>query len=99
KQIGLALHIYHDTNGTFPAGYLYSTTPPTPVGTGGVRAMLFDRRWRLPPVIPDPQAPGWGWASLILPQLEQGNLAAEIDYRLPVEGINAVTPRITLLKA
>lgn len=29
--------------------------------------------------------PGWGWASLILPQLEQSNLAAKIKYGLPIE--------------
>jgi prepilin-type N-terminal cleavage/methylation domain-containing protein/prepilin-type processing-associated H-X9-DG protein len=98
KQIGLALHVYHDCDGTFPAGYLYNAPLSNPTG-GGIRALAFDRRTKPPPVIPDPQGPGWGWASLILPQIEQQNLAAQIDYRLPVEGISAVTPRLTLLKA
>jgi prepilin-type N-terminal cleavage/methylation domain-containing protein/prepilin-type processing-associated H-X9-DG protein len=30
-------------------------------------------------------APGWGWASLILPQVEQAPLAAAINFRLPIE--------------
>ena len=31
---------------------------------------------------------GWGWASLILPQMEQSPLAGQLNYRLPIE--NAV---------
>ncbi|MEW4565449.1 DUF1559 domain-containing protein [Bremerella sp. JC770] len=50
KQMGLAMHNYHDTNGCFPAGfyrrsYSYSTF----------------------------SGPGWGWATMILPQMEQNN--------------------------
>ncbi len=34
---------------------------------------------------PDPEGePGWGWAAMILPFMEEGNLAAQIDYRLPI---------------
>src|SRR6202035_4809089 len=49
KQIGLALHNYHDAVGAFPPGFL---SVPGPDG--------------------DNSGPGWGWASLALPQLEQG---------------------------
>jgi prepilin-type N-terminal cleavage/methylation domain-containing protein/prepilin-type processing-associated H-X9-DG protein len=30
-------------------------------------------------------SPGWGWGALILPYLEQGNLAETIDFTLPIE--------------
>jgi prepilin-type processing-associated H-X9-DG protein len=61
KQIGIALHSYHDTNGSFPPGYIDGnpnamSTPDMDVG------------------------PGWGWASFILPQLEQDNVYNQIDF-------------------
>jgi len=50
KQLGLALHNYHDiTTNTFPSGYIGATLS----GTG------FS---------------GWGWTTMILPQLDQANL-------------------------
>src|SRR5947209_2438318 len=64
KQIGLALHNYHDSTGTLPSGYLCD------------------------PVVesnPALTAPGWGWASLILPYVEQTTVAARIDFTRPVE--------------
>src|SRR5438045_3222233 len=48
KQVGIALHNYHDTQGTFPMGYVAWPDPD-----------------------PEHTAPGWGWAALILPQMEQ----------------------------
>ncbi|OWK40336.1 DUF1559 domain-containing protein [Fimbriiglobus ruber] len=71
KQIGLALHSYHDTNTFFPPGYADGntnslSTPDADVG------------------------PGWGWASYLLPQLEQGNLYNQINFNQPVgTGVNA----------
>ncbi len=49
---------------------------------------------------PDPNytAVGWGWASLLLPNIEQGNLARQINYTLPVADASNTGPRLTLLK-
>jgi prepilin-type N-terminal cleavage/methylation domain-containing protein len=63
KQIGLALHNYHDHAGSFPPGY------------------ICDR----PQKDPNYTSPGWGWAALLLPDIEQGTLAQAINYRLPIE--------------
>ena len=42
-------------------------------------------------------SPGWGWASMILPQLEQGPLFASINFALPVEsGANSTAARTNL---
>jgi prepilin-type N-terminal cleavage/methylation domain-containing protein len=58
KQIGLALHNYHDTYNTFPPGYVsyttsQSTTNLTNVASGGGL---------------------WGWSTFILPFVEAGPL-------------------------
>ena len=57
KQIGLALHGYHDRTNAFPPGYY--DLAPWPQGDKG---------------------PGWGWASYLLSDLEQGNLQRQINY-------------------
>ena len=38
-----------------------------------------------PQADPDYTAPGWGWAALLLPDVEGDNLARQINYALPVE--------------
>ena len=74
KQIGLALQNYHDTNRTFPPGYI-SDYDASGNDTG----------------------PGWGWASLILPQMEQQNLFNSIRFDLPIESPMNAIPRLTFL--
>src|SRR5450432_3348481 len=50
KQIGLALHNYHDALGAFPMSY-------------AARGKFVDGM--------TDTTPGWGWATMILPQMEQ----------------------------
>ena len=65
KQIGLALHNYHDTTGSFPPGYRSTiTTQVDDDGPGGGYVDL---------------GPGWGWASALLDRLEQDNLKNQFD--------------------
>ncbi len=68
KQIGLALHNYHDTNNVFPPSYL--TLP------GGNAVMG-------PPSVNGDTGPGWTGLMLLLPQLEQGNLYNSFNINLP----------------
>jgi len=63
KQVGLALHHYHDHARRFPSGW---TGTDRPVGAA------ID------------ELPGWGWASELLPQMEQSSLFDRIDRRRPV---------------
>src|SRR5260370_40923270 len=60
KQIGLALHNYHDTMKVFPPGYVDGNTDPNST--------------------PDKDmGPGWGWATFLLPDLDQGNVYNQIN--------------------
>ena len=66
KQIGLALHTYHEIHGAFPPGYVSNYRRDS--GDEGTAE--------------DDIGPGWGWASQILPQLEQGTLYNTINFNL-----------------
>ncbi|QDT38807.1 DUF1559 domain-containing protein [Stratiformator vulcanicus] len=64
KQIGLALHNYHDVYGSFPIGYITEGQGThynqNGVGSGG--------------------AVGWAWGAGLLPYLEQEALAVQLDF-------------------
>jgi prepilin-type N-terminal cleavage/methylation domain-containing protein/prepilin-type processing-associated H-X9-DG protein len=94
KQIGLALYLYHDKAEHFPAGYIADDSS----GAGGSGTPPPIINWQPPPHNPPPQYPGWGWAALILPEIEQGNLAEQIDYALPVESPNMLAQRTVPLR-
>lgn len=68
KQLGLALHNYHDVHNTFPAGY-YSWS--TSDGSGPASAMIDPMTWD--------GGPGWGWGRAILPYMDQANLANQLS--------------------
>jgi hypothetical protein len=47
-----------------------------------------------PTVVLQPNGPGWGWAALLLPFVEQTGLHEEIDFHLPVEHAQNAAPRV-----
>src|SRR5262249_54412655 len=79
KQMGLALHGYHDIHKSFPSAYLFTPTDDPPQYQGMMTS------------------PGWGWATLLLPHLEQEPLYKQIDLTKPIEWQQFKTPRTTLL--
>ena len=81
RQIGMALHLYHDARKSFPSAYIRGTYRTTGDDVPS------HRRFDAPPpdlVIP-PSQPGWGWAALLLPYVEQEGLHRDIDFGVPVE--------------
>lgn len=73
KQIGLALHNHHDVQKKFPPGYRSFATSN---GSGPASAMIDPDTWDA--------APGWGWASYLLPYLEESNASTRINDDLPI---------------
>ena len=65
KQIGIALHSYHDRMGSFPPGYKDNNSDPNSDATFDV-------------------GPGWGWASLVLNDLEANNVYNQINFNQTV---------------
>lgn len=99
RQIGIALHSYHDVEGVFPSAYLFGSG-----GTTGSSSTLPGRRpnarlfdFFIPAPVPPDNRPGWGWAALLLPYLEQDNLAKAISWNLAVESITNMWQRKTML--
>lgn len=70
KQLGLALHNYESAHQTLPPGYRSAShaAPAHPLRDANT--------WDAPP--------GWGWTAHLLEYLEQGSLAASIDFRQPL---------------
>jgi len=73
KQMGLALHNYHDTLKSFPSGIV---------------SQLSNPGWRIPAGNCNAEAPelgpGWSMFALMLPYLEQDNLYRSIRFDLPI---------------
>lgn len=65
KQMGLALHNYHDTFNCFPPGYL-GDPPNEAAGCGSINKTVA-------------APPGWGWAVFILPYVDQAPLYNQLD--------------------
>ncbi|HZY86669.1 MAG TPA: DUF1559 domain-containing protein, partial [Gemmataceae bacterium] len=78
KQIGLALHSYHDSMKSYPPGYVDRNTDPNSTPDNDL-------------------GPGWGWASFLLPYLEQDNVYKQINFSQPVgTGVNAQISQLDL---
>ncbi len=75
KQMGLALHAYHDSHQALPPGFVSNVTPG----------------WAYTPSHPlggnqpaSETGPGWSLFALMLPYVEQQNLFTQIRFDLPI---------------
>ncbi len=87
KQIGLAMHNFHDTQGHLPPGY---TSTPTTNGSVPAGETIDSETWDA--------TPGWGWGTYILPFMEESNLYSQIDLDEAIthpDHINLVNQTVT----
>jgi len=82
RQLGVALHGFHNENGRLPPAYLFDERMPDRliVGEWGEQEYAEASDWE--PMI---TYPGFGWAAHLLPFIEQGALAGGINWSKPVE--------------
>jgi prepilin-type N-terminal cleavage/methylation domain-containing protein len=69
KQLGVAMHSYHEQHSVFPASFLIQ------YGGGGDHG--------LPDPDTGDAGPGWGWGAMLLPQLEAAALHDQLNFDLP----------------
>lgn len=83
KQVGLALHNYHETFNVLPPSYLYLP------GGGGLQGP--------PDPVNGDAGPGWAWGMLILPQIDQSPLYNSFNVNVPSWDPKNVIPAKTEL--
>jgi len=69
RQIGLALHLYHDATRSLPPGFRSTTTGPWSGGSNDA--------------VPE-SGPGWSFFAFILPYVEETALHSTIRFDLPI---------------
>ena len=93
RQLGIALHSYHDVHSCFPPAVVWSGGPGEPLGQNELPVGAIDR-------VASGYSPNNGpdrvlanWVILLLPQLEQNNVYKAFNLNLPVDDPSNATAR------
>lgn len=70
KQLGLAMHNYHDVHRVFPAGWIGANPAGPHTGLGSPDLTGFNN--------------GFGWGAMILPYIEQSSLYDQLNFSAPL---------------
>jgi prepilin-type N-terminal cleavage/methylation domain-containing protein len=97
RQLGLALHNYHDTQSMFPPSRIWGGGSGEPLGAGQVSVGVIDRVASGYSPANGPDRLYANWAILLLPHLEQGSLYKQFNLSLPVDDPSNAKARQTNL--
>jgi prepilin-type N-terminal cleavage/methylation domain-containing protein len=93
RQLGVALHNYHDAHACLPPAVVWNGGPGEPLGYGLVSVGMIDRVAIGYSPAQGPDRVLANWAILLLPHLEQGNVYKGFNQSLPVDDPSNATAR------
>jgi type II secretory pathway pseudopilin PulG len=85
RQLGIALHNYHETHSCFPPAVIWNGGPGEPLGDAELPVGTIDRVATGYSPANGPDRVLANWAILLLPQLEQYNVYKGFNLGLPVD--------------